>query len=235
MFGLVDDLEAGLVHHRRVGRRQVQRLQQRRVRVLAAVGIGPHVELDLANAEVELLRERPVAVVEARRGRGVDAAQRGEHLRVRRRVVAVVRAEHLHLVQAQRGVEPVASPRACRRARRRVVRVRARRRCSPSTRPRSRSRRRAAATSTPCRRRGSSCRRERTRVDAGYAPGHEGSAMKVTVDADLCVGHGRCYVLGPDVFGTDEFGHCVDPRGRRVEARSKRRRGWARRTAPSRR
>ena len=33
--------------------------------------------------------------------------------------------------------------------------------------------------------------------------------MKVTVDADLCVGHGRCYVLGPDVFGADEFGHCV--------------------------
>ena len=33
--------------------------------------------------------------------------------------------------------------------------------------------------------------------------------MKVMVDADLCVGHGRCYVLGPDVFGTDEFGHCV--------------------------
>ena len=33
--------------------------------------------------------------------------------------------------------------------------------------------------------------------------------MKVTVDADLCVGHGRCYVLAPDVFGPDDFGHCV--------------------------
>ena len=33
--------------------------------------------------------------------------------------------------------------------------------------------------------------------------------VKVRVDADLCVGHGRCYVLAPDVFGTDEFGHCV--------------------------
>jgi ferredoxin len=33
--------------------------------------------------------------------------------------------------------------------------------------------------------------------------------MKVRVDADLCVGHGRCYVLGPEVFGTDDFGHCV--------------------------
>lgn len=41
--------------------------------------------------------------------------------------------------------------------------------------------------------------------------------MKVKVDADLCVGHGRCYVLGPDVFGSDDFGHCVilteHPRG----------------------
>ena len=33
--------------------------------------------------------------------------------------------------------------------------------------------------------------------------------VKVRVDADLCVGHGRCYVLAPDVFGTDDFGHCV--------------------------
>jgi ferredoxin len=32
--------------------------------------------------------------------------------------------------------------------------------------------------------------------------------MKVTVDPDLCVGHGRCYALGPDVFGADEYGHC---------------------------
>jgi len=33
--------------------------------------------------------------------------------------------------------------------------------------------------------------------------------VTVRVDVDLCVGHGRCYVLAPDVFGTDEFGHCV--------------------------
>ena len=36
-----------------------------------------------------------------------------------------------------------------------------------------------------------------------------GRMVTVRVDADLCVGHGRCYVLAPDVFGTDEFGHCV--------------------------
>jgi len=33
--------------------------------------------------------------------------------------------------------------------------------------------------------------------------------VTVRVDADLCVGHGRCYVLAPDVFGTDDFGHSV--------------------------
>ena len=33
--------------------------------------------------------------------------------------------------------------------------------------------------------------------------------MKVRVDLDKCVGHGRCYVLAPDVFSEDERGYCV--------------------------
>jgi ferredoxin len=33
--------------------------------------------------------------------------------------------------------------------------------------------------------------------------------MKVSVDAEVCTGHGRCYVLGPDVFAADDYGHCV--------------------------
>jgi ferredoxin len=33
--------------------------------------------------------------------------------------------------------------------------------------------------------------------------------MRVRVDPERCVGHGRCYVLGPDVFHDDERGHCV--------------------------
>jgi ferredoxin len=33
--------------------------------------------------------------------------------------------------------------------------------------------------------------------------------MKVRVDPERCVGHGRCYVLAPDVFGEDDRGHCV--------------------------
>ncbi len=28
--------------------------------------------------------------------------------------------------------------------------------------------------------------------------------MKVRVDADVCVGHGRCYVLAPEVYEADE-------------------------------
>jgi ferredoxin len=32
--------------------------------------------------------------------------------------------------------------------------------------------------------------------------------VKVRVDLDLCVGHGRCYELAPQLFGEDERGHC---------------------------
>jgi ferredoxin len=33
--------------------------------------------------------------------------------------------------------------------------------------------------------------------------------MRVTVDEDLCTGHGRCYALGPEVFAPDDRGHCM--------------------------
>ena len=32
--------------------------------------------------------------------------------------------------------------------------------------------------------------------------------MKVRVDLEACVGHGRCYMLAPGVFDEDERGHC---------------------------
>ncbi len=32
---------------------------------------------------------------------------------------------------------------------------------------------------------------------------------RVAVDAERCVGHGRCYSLAPDVFDADEVGHCI--------------------------
>ena len=28
-------------------------------------------------------------------------------------------------------------------------------------------------------------------------------------DESKCTGHGRCYVLGPDVYGEDDAGRCV--------------------------
>ena len=32
--------------------------------------------------------------------------------------------------------------------------------------------------------------------------------MRLSVDADLCTGHGRCYALAPELFTPDDFGHC---------------------------
>jgi ferredoxin len=32
--------------------------------------------------------------------------------------------------------------------------------------------------------------------------------VKVAVDSDACVGHGRCYALAPDVYAPDDRGHC---------------------------
>ena len=31
--------------------------------------------------------------------------------------------------------------------------------------------------------------------------------MKLSVDHDLCTGHGRCYTLAPEVFGSDDSGY----------------------------
>ncbi len=31
--------------------------------------------------------------------------------------------------------------------------------------------------------------------------------MKVTVSAELCTGHGRCYALAPDVYAPDDEGY----------------------------
>jgi ferredoxin len=33
--------------------------------------------------------------------------------------------------------------------------------------------------------------------------------MHIRLDADRCQGHGRCYVLAPDLFDADDYGHCV--------------------------
>jgi ferredoxin len=35
----------------------------------------------------------------------------------------------------------------------------------------------------------------------------EESAVKVRIDAEACTGHGRCYTLAPEIFGSDDFGY----------------------------
>jgi ferredoxin len=32
--------------------------------------------------------------------------------------------------------------------------------------------------------------------------------VKVSVDRSRCTGHGRCYMLAPEVYAEDERGHC---------------------------
>jgi len=33
--------------------------------------------------------------------------------------------------------------------------------------------------------------------------------MRVRLDTELCQGHGRCYTLAPELFDSDDLGHCV--------------------------
>ena len=33
--------------------------------------------------------------------------------------------------------------------------------------------------------------------------------MRVTIDADKCQGHNRCYALAPELFDVDELGQAV--------------------------
>jgi ferredoxin len=40
--------------------------------------------------------------------------------------------------------------------------------------------------------------------------------MRIAVSESLCSGHGRCYVLAPDIFQSDEDGFCSE-RGQELE------------------
>ena len=33
--------------------------------------------------------------------------------------------------------------------------------------------------------------------------------MRLTIDPDICTGHGRCYTLAPQVFDADDMGNGV--------------------------
>lgn len=34
--------------------------------------------------------------------------------------------------------------------------------------------------------------------------------MRISVGAEQCVGHGRCYTVSPDVYEPDDEGFCAD-------------------------
>ena len=40
--------------------------------------------------------------------------------------------------------------------------------------------------------------------------------MRVAVDENVCTGQGRCYVLSPEIFSSDDEGFCLQ-RGTEVE------------------
>jgi len=49
--------------------------------------------------------------------------------------------------------------------------------------------------------------------------------VRIVLDTERCQGHGRCYVLAPDLFDADEYGHCVVltgevPAGKEGDART---------------
>ena len=35
------------------------------------------------------------------------------------------------------------------------------------------------------------------------------TVLRIRIDSDICTGHGRCYMLAPDVFDTDDSGYGV--------------------------
>lgn len=34
------------------------------------------------------------------------------------------------------------------------------------------------------------------------------SRVRLRLDVDACVGHGRCYALAPEIYLPDDLGHC---------------------------
>ena len=34
--------------------------------------------------------------------------------------------------------------------------------------------------------------------------------MRISVNSELCNGHGRCYTVSPDVYAPDDDGYCAD-------------------------
>ena len=97
----VEHLEAGLLHHRIDRLEAEERLGHRRA-VAAAVGVLEQVELEGPQAEVELLGERGVRVLDGRRELGQVLGDGLQQRRLALEVVGVVGGQHLDLVEPDR-------------------------------------------------------------------------------------------------------------------------------------
>ena len=67
----------------------------------SALTVGKNIELDLAYAAIKLLRERFVLVIEAREGIGPCRLPYPGFARRNAGVIAVVRSDHLDLIQLE--------------------------------------------------------------------------------------------------------------------------------------
>ena len=57
--------------------------------------------------------------------------------------------------------------------------------------------------------------------------------MRISVDAEQCNGHGRCYTVSPEVYAPDDEGYCADRgRSREIAARARGRRPGRRASVP---
>jgi ferredoxin len=48
-------------------------------------------------------------------------------------------------------------------------------------------------------------------TQSGIEPGGRsiGGVRRIRIDTEICTGHGRCYMLAPDLFDTDDRGYGV--------------------------
>ena len=71
------------------------------MRIPSSLAVGKDVEFDLTHATVELLRERGMVVIEAFKGLGILLLPKDALTGSNAGVIAVVRSDHLDLVQLE--------------------------------------------------------------------------------------------------------------------------------------
>ena len=110
--GQMHDLETGTPHLLPLGGRPgrlriAATVRPGRLQITSALRVGVDVELQAAQASVELFGQRPMRVVDRIGSRGIDRAMRGQLVVRQRQFVAVVGADELQLVHAQMGIHPI--------------------------------------------------------------------------------------------------------------------------------